>query len=141
MLEIDVLLTCEKKPPISNPSKAEMRKALEALRSFGPSSFATLTREDGSFVQVGGGLVTCMLEWKDTATARHYRANQETPSTPFPDGSILSFGGGDIPLLNNEWFNIQQVIPIFEAFLDVRSFPANVKWRDITALFGEGQAR
>ena len=63
-----------------------------------------------------------------------YRGYQATPSTPFPDGTILKFGGGEIRMRNDEWFNIAQVVEVFLAFLEKRAMPSFVKWRDISEI-------
>ena len=128
-----MLFECENQSPIHDVSEKAVVDALKRLRSYGPSSFASLTRDDGSYVQVAGGKVTCMLEKRDMASGKHYRAHQDSPSTPFPDGTILSFSGGDISIKNDEWFNIDQVVEVFTAFLRNQDMPKFVKWRDVTS--------
>lgn len=55
-------LECEGKAPIDDVSSEKVCRAVKALKSFGPSSFASLTDERGDYLQVAGGGVTCMLE-------------------------------------------------------------------------------
>ncbi|WP_133295988.1 hypothetical protein [Zooshikella ganghwensis] len=97
-------MKCEGKKNIESPSEKQIVKALKSLKSFGPNSFAILSLPSGDFVQVAGGRMTCLLEKKVGSTI--YRAYQSNPSTPFPDGTILSFSGGDVAMKNDEWFNI-----------------------------------
>lgn len=126
-----MIFECERQQPIKDVSEKALVKALKSLRSYGPSSFASLTADDGSYVQVAGGAFTCMLEWKDAPSGKHYRGYQDNPSTPFPDGTVLAFSGGEIALKNNEWFNIDQAISVFEAFLKKMEMPSYIKWRNI----------
>ncbi|EDN70227.1 hypothetical protein BGP_1974 [Beggiatoa sp. PS] len=128
-------LECENKWPIKNVSKKQVIRALKGLRSYGPSSFAVLNTDDGSYIQVAGGGVTCLLEKRETSTGKHYRAYHDFPSTPFPDGTILSFSGSRIVMRNNEWFNIEQIIEVFVTLLNQQNMPEFVKWQDITEIF------
>ena len=125
-------LDVENKPAIEHASAAQVRAAITGLRSYGPSSFAALTDEGGNYLQVAGGGITCMLERRDAAGGRHYRACRDVPSKVYPDGTILAFGGGDIRLMADEWFTAPMVLEVFLAFLGGLGLPASVKWRDIT---------
>jgi hypothetical protein len=71
-----------------------------------------------------------MVEFKQAGTGKLLRAFHDKPSTPFPDGTKLVFGGGEIELRNDEWFNIDQVIPLFSDFLNHGRRPESVDWRD-----------
>src|SRR5438552_2235378 len=97
-------LEVERKSPIEGPSDAQVRSEILGLRSYGPSSFASLTDEKGDYLQVAGGGVTCLLERRDAATGRHYRAFHDNPSAVFADGTALVFGGGEVKLAADEWF-------------------------------------
>ena len=105
-----------------------------ALRSYGPSSFASLTNEQGDYLQVGGGGVTCLLERRDAASGRHYRAFHNKPSTVFADGTLLAFSGGNIPLRSDEWFTAAVVADAFCAFSKGVGLPEAIRWRDVDAL-------
>jgi len=117
---------------ITNPTAARLVSELKKLKSYGKSSFASLTRPDGSYVQVAGGGVGCMLEWRDTRTNTQSRAFVESPTVPFEDGTELTFGGGRIPLRRDEWLNIARVTEVFVAFLAGEPFPPSIRWRDIS---------
>jgi hypothetical protein len=60
----------ESRPTIEDASEQDVRSAISALRSFGPSSFASLTDENGNYLQVGGGGVTCLLERRGRGRAK-----------------------------------------------------------------------
>lgn len=135
-------LEVEKRPSIENVTEAKLRSTIMALRSYGPSSFASLTDVQGNYLQVAGGGVTCMLERRDVASGHHFRGYKDEKSKAFPDGTTLAFGGGEIQLSSDEWFNAQEVSEVFSSFLRGREFPASVKWRDVTSTFvcvGRGQ--
>lgn len=125
-------LEVEGRPAIDHVTPAQVRSVITSLRSYGPSSFASLTDEEGNYLQVAGGGVTCMMERRDVALARHFRAYQDKRSQVFADGSILAFGGGEIKLAADEWFTSTDVVETFLAFLSKTALPERVKWRDIT---------
>lgn len=127
-------LEVENRDALDGASEAAIKIALRSLRSYGSSSYASLTRSDGDYVQVAGGGVSCMIERRDAATGRHFRAHKDRNHPVFADGTILSFGGGEIPLKADEWFNITDVNDVFFAFASGTEFPAFVRWRDMTAL-------
>lgn len=119
----------EGKTSISSPTEAQLSRAIKSLRSYGPSSYASLTKDSGSYVQIAGGGVTCMVEHFDADTGKRVRAFHDKPNPVFPDGTILAFRAGNIPMRSDEWFMSTQVIDIFFALLSNASFPANVHWR------------
>lgn len=128
-------LEVEGRVPINDVSEAEVRSVVAKLRSYGPSSFASLTDESGNYLQVAGGGVTCMIERRDVSNGRHYRAFQDKKSAVFADGTALVFSGGEVKLASNEWFVSQDVEDIFLAFLRGEPLPPRIKWRDITDIF------
>ncbi|AYM76203.1 hypothetical protein D9M09_10660 [Janthinobacterium agaricidamnosum] len=128
-------LEVEKRPVVEQVSVAQVRSAIAGLRSYGPSSYASLTDDEGNYLQVAGGGITCMLERRDVATGRHYRAYHDVASKVYPDGTILAFGGGEIKLLADEWFTAPVVADVFVAFVNGHELPPSVKWRDVTATF------
>lgn len=133
-------LEVEGRPPIDNVSDGQVRAAVLALRSYGPSSYASLTDEEGNYLQVAGGGVTCMLEMRDVEAKRHYRAYHDIERAIHPDGTLLVFGGGEIPLKADEWFAAASVAEAFIAFLKGEELPGSIKWRDVSELFpGLGQ--
>ena len=128
-------LEVEKRPAIENATAFDVRAAVADLRSYGPSSYASLTDAQGSYLQMAGGGVTCMLEWRDAVNRRHFRAHLDAPSKVFPDGTILTFGGGEVKLKNDEWLTASMVEAAFLAFLEGKPLPAAIGWRDISAMF------
>lgn len=127
----------ENAKPIKNPSANVLARELKKLRNYGPSSFATLTADDGSYLQVAGGGVGCLLEKRDAKLGKQFRAWQESPVVPpdFKDGTFLCFSGGEIPLKRVEWFRITQIIEAFIAFNAGQPYPSHIQWRDISEMF------
>lgn len=128
-------LEVESRLPIDNATEAQVRTAVLGLRSYGPSSFASMTDEAGNYLQVAGGGVTCMLEMRDASARRHYRAYQDVYRPIHPDGTLLVFGGGEIPLRADEWFAAPMVADAFVSFLKGEELPSSIRWRDVTSLF------
>jgi hypothetical protein len=126
-----VLLEREGSHNFKDPSEARIRLELKRLYGYGKSSIAYLSAEDGSYVQVAGGNIACVLEWR-RPDGRHFRASQPDAKHPFPDGTPLQYSGGRIPLLRHEWFFIEQVADAFVAFRFGRPFPEYISWRDVT---------
>ncbi|PLP97408.1 hypothetical protein [Cupriavidus pauculus] len=119
----------EGKVGTSTPTPSQISRAINSLRSYGPSSYASLTDESGNYVQVAGGGITCLVEHFDARTGTRSRAFHGKPNPVFPDGTISVFRAGKIPMRSDEWFMSTQVIDIFSAFLNKASFPAYVGWR------------
>jgi len=114
---------------LNAPTDAQIRQRVLALRSAGKHSYASLTSEDGSYVQVAGGQATCMVERFDTETGKRERAFHDKPSPAFPDGTLLVFGAGKLTLKSDEWFVADAVVEIFLCFRDAREYPDTVHWR------------
>lgn len=124
-------LETQNKPVIAEPTASQIRRRIRSLKSYGPSSYASLTDAAGSYVQVAGGGVTCMVEWFNAKTGKWFRAFHDHPSLVYPDGTILSFGAGEIPMQADEWFLYEQVSDIFIAFVTGTPFPDGVQWRAV----------
>ena len=106
------------------PTPALIRRSIKSLRSYGSSSFASLTDDAGNYVQVAGGGVSCMVEHFEINGGRRRRAFHDRPSPVRPDGTVLVFGAGEIPMRSDEWFISDQVAEIFLAFLKGSPFPS-----------------
>ena len=110
--------------PIAKPSDARLQKELALVKS----SFASLTSEDGAYVQVAGGPGLFLLEHKDSAG--HRRAFQVNPVAPHPDGTTLECSAGSIPMNRTDWLLRDQVAVIFQAFSVGSAWPAFIQWRE-----------
>lgn len=119
----------EGKAPVDAPRESAIRRGIKSLRSYGPSSFASLTDIDGNYIQVGGGGVTCLVERYFAASKERLRAFHDRPSPVRPDGTLLVFRGGQIALKSDEWFLAGQVEEIFLTFLSGADFPRYLSWR------------
>lgn len=126
-------LNIEGKAEIIAPTPRQITHALKSLRSYGKSSYASLTDATGSYVQVGGGGASCMVERFD-AGAQRWRAFHDKPSPVRPDGTILVFRAGNMSMRSDEWFMADQVVEIFLAFLNGTPYPSFVDWRPAPGL-------
>jgi hypothetical protein len=119
----------QRKEGVAASTPVQISRAIKSLRSYGPSSYASLTDDAGNYVQVAGGGVSCMVEHFEIDGERRRRAFHDKPSPVRPDGTILVFGAGNIPMRSDEWFMSDQVVEIFLAFLKGKPFPSSVHWR------------
>lgn len=122
----------EKKPPKLNPTEKQMRASIARLRSFGPSSFASLSDEAGNYVQVAGGGIACLLERHEASTGRRFRGFKDHVNPNYPNGTLLVFGAGEIALQSDEWFHQNEAADVFAAFLRGYDYAA-INWRETSA--------
>ncbi|WP_334043413.1 hypothetical protein [Burkholderia ambifaria] len=121
-------LDIEGRAPITAPTHTQIARALKSLRSYGNPSYASLTDDGGNYVQVAGGGVSCMIERFEFGRER-WRGFHDKPSPVRPDGTILVFRAGNIPMRSDEWFMADQVVEVFLAFLSGTPYPPFVHWR------------
>ncbi|GAB7532012.1 hypothetical protein PS3A_44270 [Pseudomonas sp. 3A(2025)] len=124
-------LEAESSPVIISVNQAQLVKTLKRLKSYGPSSFACITDDDGNYVQVAGGRFTCFVERYDAKNKILFRGYHSNSSTNFEDGSLLSFGAGRVQLKKDEWFNVDDVIEVFSRFNEGQALPESIYWREI----------
>lgn len=118
---------------IVEPSAKRIALEIRRLKSYGKSSFASLTRADGSYVQVAGGGVGCLVERRETGPLAGLHAEADRLLCR---RDRLVFGGGRIALLRDEWIRAEMVVGIFEAFRVGGPFPTEIGWRDVSAAIG-----
>ena len=70
-----------------------------------------------------------MVEHYDAITGRRERAHNPLPNPAFPDGTILSFGGGELRLQSDEWIMATKVVEIFLAFRHGTPLDDVAEWR------------
>jgi hypothetical protein len=126
-----MLLEIEGKKPVQVRDFALVEKALRSLKSYGPASFAILTQEDGSYVQVAGGRLTCVVERRSAGAGKQMRARYERAKVPFEGSQTLVFGGGKLEAEPEEILFIEDVILIFKAFWEGSAGTAVIAWRDM----------
>jgi hypothetical protein len=122
-------------PLISKPTDTQVRNLVLSLRAPKPT-FASLTDDEGNYVQVGGARPWCVVEWRQVSPAIHQRANADSVRRPYRDGAPINFGTGPIPLRADEWLLLKQAADIFAAFRAGQPFPDFVRWRIINSLIG-----
>ena len=129
-----VIFTRQNKSAIENPTVAQIKRGIAGLRSYGRTTFACLSDEDGGYIQVGGGGVTCLLELFIAAEKKHFRGYSDRISKVFPDGTLLVFGAGKIPMQADEWLYADEVAEAFCAFLTKAPLPESIRWRPAPGL-------
>ncbi|MEL6101357.1 MAG: hypothetical protein AAFR71_16380 [Pseudomonadota bacterium] len=129
-----MILEAEKQEPSNVSDFGRVETTLRKLKSYGPSSFASLTSVDGSYVQVAGGRVTCILEYRATNSNALSRAYLAEKRSPFEGIQTLVCGAGHIKMMPDEILFIDDVIPVFEAFYMGASFPEVVLWREVLSV-------
>ena len=102
---------------------------LSRLKSYRAPSFARLSSDVGDYVQVGHGGQLCILEYRDVARGRHFRAHLDEPHHAFPDGITISFAASTMSLAGDEIIGIEKVVTVFLEFLDTCSRPDSIGWR------------
>ncbi|MEJ2001640.1 MAG: hypothetical protein P8X51_15830 [Maritimibacter sp.] len=130
-----MLLEVEGKRPEQVREFAKVEAALRELDAISPHSFASLTRQDGSYVQVAGGKQLCLVEKRDLGENTHWRAYHAEMSPSSGVSQVLKFGGGQMTMAEDEVFTIDDVISIWRAFFETKPFPAGIMWRDMTEMF------
>jgi hypothetical protein len=118
--------------PIESVSEKQLLRSLGYMLRPSDCRIAILTAADGSYIQVGGNGMTCVLE-KRSATGRHFRASQHPPVVPWPGVTELRISGGFVRLRQEEFFRMSQVQDAFLAFFRGEPFPAYIQWRDISS--------
>ncbi|GAB2724872.1 hypothetical protein [Comamonas sediminis] len=124
-----MILESEGKSAISNPKASQIRTALGSLRSYGPHSYASVTDEANNYLQVAGGGASCLLELYRANTGERFRAYGNVKNKAFPDGTLLIFRAGQIPMMADEWMKIDKVIEAFNCFLENKELPSDINWR------------
>lgn len=127
-----LLLEVEGKNPVQVRDFVPVEKALRSLKSYGPASFAILTKEDGSYVQVAGGRLTCVVEQRSAGIGKQMRARYQLSKVPYEGIQTLVFGGGKLEVEPEEILFIEDVVLIFKAFWAGSADPEIIVWRDMS---------
>ncbi|WP_241694459.1 hypothetical protein [Komagataeibacter melomenusus] len=122
----------ENKEPVKVENFSRIEKYLRSLKSYGPCSYAILENGDGSYIQVAGGRVTCVLELREKQEGRHLRAYLPIPHVCYTGEQTVMCGAGNITMQPDEILFIDDVVSAFRAFFEQTSFPSNIKWRDMS---------
>jgi Immunity protein Imm1 len=124
----------EGREKIPEPTERRIRSELKRIHGVTPSSWAVLKSRSGSYLQVAGGGMTCVLEYQDQESGSRQRAWQDHAVVPpdWADGTLLVFQAGAIPLNRDEWVRVEQVADAFAEFLHTGQLPQSLHWRVVT---------
>lgn len=114
------------------PSRANLAKALRALRPGSKTTWLALVDEERGFVQVAGGRITCVLE-RGEPGGQVFRAYSDDPSMIEDHTKNLSVEDGKVPVEPDEWLDLARVELVCAAFLegkDPREVPG-LSWREV----------
>lgn len=125
-----MILERENTKAIENPTAKQVSASLMKL-SGSKRSFASLTSEDGSYIQMAGGGFSCCIE--TNIKCELSRASQSPKIVPWEESSIIPTSAGDVCVEPEEYFSIKQVVELFTCFLSKESYPENIKWKVINA--------
>jgi hypothetical protein len=114
---------------LSAATESEIRRAIDSLRTEGPSSFATLTSDNGSYLQAAGGPFLFLVEYRAVLSNGHFRAYLAKPAVAFPNGTLLCFGLNRIPMQQDEWITKPDVLRLFAGFLGGTAREGFLIWR------------
>ncbi len=130
-----MLLEIENRKPAHVNEFGKIEEALRNLRKTGPHSFAILTAQDGSYLQVAGGESTCVMELRNRNGGKHYRAYSEQRYGTQTGQQTLTFGGGSMTVEADELLDLEEVVTAFRAFFEKRDFSDQLAWRDMSEMF------
>lgn len=120
----------ERCKPLSSPSAKQLAGELGRTKS----SFASLTAENGSFVQAAGGPGLFVVEFRDSY-GQHFRGFQETFLAAHPDGTLLQTTAGSFSMARADWFLNAQVVELCVSFVHSAPWPGFVRWRALSEHF------
>lgn len=130
-----MLLEIENRKPTHVKEFETVKEALRGLQKSGPHSFAILTAQDGSYLQVAGGESTCVVELRNRKGGKHYRAYSKQRHGTQTGQQTLAFGGGNMTVEADELLDFDEVLTAFSAFFGQQDFPDQFGWRDISEMF------
>jgi hypothetical protein len=130
-----LLLKVEGKRPEQVREFSTVETALRELDASGPHSFATLTRQDGSYVQVAGGKEKCLIEKRDIPHQMHWRAYWRPVSATSDSLQVITCGAGQITARADEIFSVEDVVSIWRSFCYNKPSASEVMWRSMSEIF------
>ena len=128
-----IKLELERLSPILNPAEEQLEEGLLQLQLRGPT-FAILSREDDSYVQVGGVTPDQTVEARlyEDESYRHYIAGRSFPSGPT---SHIPMNNGGVHVYANEVLEHSEVFDIMRRFLRDQELHPDYQWRDVSHVY------
>ncbi|KEP70804.1 hypothetical protein DL1_13340 [Thioclava dalianensis] len=129
-----MLLEVEGKRPEQVREFSKIEAALRELNNSNPHSYANLTRQDGSYVQVAGEKKKYLIERRDFVDKLHWRAHLKTASLMSDAPQIIVCGAGQITVSADEIFSIEDVVSIWRSFFQNEPFASYIMWRSMAKI-------
>jgi hypothetical protein len=122
---------------VVEPPFAVIADSLRRISPRGPGFFS-LTRDDGSYVQVAGATLRLTVEYRQDSngTFRHFVLGTE--SILGRTRKQINSRAGQINLLANEVLTVDNAITVFRCFYETGKIPDGYTLRDDTARFADG---
>ena len=138
----DAIMTVEDRPIVIGPRLSEIREAIAELTPDGGPSFLIVERPDENYAQIAGGDGVFAFEQREykirrfRRTGRRFRhwAAGRRGETVKGRVSVLT-NGYQVPVRSNENLNRDDVMVLFEAFLNGEKRSTDFTWRDMTEEF------
>lgn len=115
----------------------QVERALRRLTPLGRKTFAILDSGRGSYLQVAGGQVSCVVELNrapDASEPGRWRAVLEVPHGNYKVAVTKHFGAGTLLVQPDEVLWIDDVVAVFGEFFGGQDFPGFVRWRRMPGL-------
>lgn len=122
---------------IDDPSPEEVDDYLGRLDGI-DESYASLTDESGSYLQVGGGPDEFTIEVREVRPDGSFRHLKATRHEPDSAGRFLTIGGANVAVRADQVLDSSLVRRLVRTFALGRGADPAVSWDDMTAMFLEG---
>lgn len=100
------------------------------------NSYAVLEKEDGSYMQVGGGPLEFTVEVRQYLSSGGFTHKKAKQKDSISSGTMkIIISGSLVDIQTNQVMNLETVILLFKSFLDGEVLPTTVEWDDITNMF------
>lgn len=118
-----------------NIKKTELKNCLMKINGT-TNSYAVLERQDGSYIQVGGGPIEFIVEirkYLEDGDFIHYRASNRNPDSSGAKHLVIS--GAVVAVQSNQILFLEEVILLFNSYLNDDELSSFVDWVNITEMF------
>jgi hypothetical protein len=115
--------------------KSELENHLRMING-SSNSYAVLEKEDGSYMQLGGGPLEFTVEVRQYLSNSGFTHKKAKQKDSISSGTMkIIISGSLVDVQTNQVMNLETVIFLFKSFLVGEDFPTTVEWDDITNLF------
>lgn len=126
-----IVFSGDSMPDVSEPPFAVIADSLRRISPRGPGFFS-LTRDDGSYVQVAGATLRLTVEYREVrgGSFRHFVLGAEANADR--TAKQINSRSGQINLLANEVLTVNDAVVVFRCFYETGRIPDSYTLRDRT---------